>query len=227
MTNAQPLFPGDTGTLSLETRRVLVNLLRGPMLDGQRQSLLWATLLRDADLIRGYLHNLFLTLVLDVERQVAFVQQAEAEGLDIPTLLRKTTLTFRESALLLHLRGELAISDAQGERCVVDREALIEHLKAYTQADDNDSVKFDKQSEAAIEKLIKLSLLHKLKGTESRLEVSQALRLMFSIAEIESLTSVFTALQSGAAVSELAPGLTLDLIARSEAADEAQEQETF
>lgn len=191
------LFPGDTGELSADTRRVLVNLLRGPMIDGQRQAQLWGTLLRDVDVIRSRLNDLYLTLVLDTEQLVAFTQQAEVDGGDAPTLLRKSTFTFKETALLLHLRGELAIADAQGERCVVDREQLVEHLRAYLPANDNDSVKFDKNSEAAIEKLVKLSLMHKLKGSDTRLEVSQAMRLMFTITEIETMTAAYEGLRTG------------------------------
>lgn len=197
MTDKNVLFPGDTGELGIDTRRVLVNLLRGPMLDGQRQNQLWAILVRDEVIVRSRLNDLFLTLVLDHEQQVAFTQQAELEELDAPTLLRKSTLTFKETALLLHLRGALAVADAQGERCVVDREQMVDHLKAYASVDENDGVKYDKQSEAAIEKLIKLSILHRLKGSDTRLEVSQALRLMFTINEIESLTAAYDALRTG------------------------------
>lgn len=214
MTDKTVLFPGDTGELSADTRRVLVNLLRGPMLDGQRQNQLWAILVRDETIVRSRLNDLFLTLVLDHEQQVAFTQQAELDELDAPTLLRKSTLTFKETALLLHLRGALAVSDAQGERCVVDRELMVDHLKAYATVDENDGVKYDKQSEAAIEKLIKLSILHRLKGSDTRLEVSQALRLMFTITEIESLTAAYDALRTGettvAAVMAGQGGIALD-----------------
>lgn len=193
------LYPGDTGTLPAETRRVLVNLMRGPMLDGLRQPKLWAVLVRDEAVIRSRLHELFLALVLDLEQQVAFVQQAEVGELDAPTLLRKSTLAFNETALLLHLRAQLAIADAQGERCVVERDDLLEHLKAYRPADESDLVRFDRQSETAIEKLSKLGLLHRLKGNDNAMEVSQALRLLFGIEEIEALTRTYEALQNGGA----------------------------
>lgn len=199
------LYPGDTGSLPADTRRVLVNLLRGPMLDGMRQAKLWAVLVRDEAVIRSRLHELFLTLVLDREQQVAFVQQAEVGELDAPTLLRKSTLAFNETALLLHLRAQLAIADAQGERCVVERDDLLEHLKAYRPADETDLVRFDRQSETAIEKLAKLGLLHRLKGNDSALEVSQALRLLFGIEEIETLTRTYAALQNGGAPAPVQP----------------------
>jgi hypothetical protein len=195
------LYPGDTGVLPVDTRRVLVNLLRGPTLDGTRQTQLWTILLRDETLIRSRLHDLFLALVLDRSQQVAFVQQAELAELDAPTLLRKSTLSFRETALLLHLRAELAVADAQEDRCVVDRDQVLEHLRVYQPADEADQVRFDKQSDAAIEKLIKLSLLHRLKGSDARLEVSPALRLLFGLAEIEALTKTYEAMRSGAGLA--------------------------
>lgn len=224
MTNTTALFPGDKGDLSADTRRVLVNLLRGPTIDGQRQTQLWAHLLRDEAIVRARLHDLFLTLVLDTEQLVAFTQQADTEDLDAPTLLRKSTLTFKETALLLFLRSELAVADAQGERCVLDRQDLVEHLKAYTPLDDNDSVRYDKQSDAAIEKVIKLSLMHKLKGSDTRLEVSQALRLMFSITEIEALTGVYEALRTGEPTGEATDTNQIELALDDEAQAEIELQ---
>lgn len=194
-----PLFQGDVGVLPVDTRRVLVNLLRGPTLDGQRQQQLWTVLLRDEVMIRSRLHDIFLDLVLDNDQKIAFTQQAEADELDMPTLLRKTTLSLRETALILYLRGELSIADTQSERCVVERDQILEHLRAYVPATENDQVRFDKQSDAAIEKLIKLSLLHKLKGSDSRLEVSQAMRILFGVSEIEELTKAYEALKNGPA----------------------------
>jgi len=53
------LFEGDSGELPLETRRVLVQLLAGPSLDGQRHPKLWPVLVRDEALIRRRLSELF------------------------------------------------------------------------------------------------------------------------------------------------------------------------
>ena len=45
---AQPLYPGDTGELPLEARRLLVQLLSGPSLDGRRHGRL-GVVSHDAD----------------------------------------------------------------------------------------------------------------------------------------------------------------------------------
>jgi len=60
---ALALYHGDSGELSLDARRVLVQLLAGPSLDGQRHSKLWPVLIRDEMAIRSRLSELFLQLV--------------------------------------------------------------------------------------------------------------------------------------------------------------------
>ena len=56
------LYLDDHGTLPLETRRVLVQLLTGPSLDGRRHPKLWPVLLRDEQALRIQLSELFLDL---------------------------------------------------------------------------------------------------------------------------------------------------------------------
>src|ERR1700736_1139377 len=104
---AAALFEGDSGELPLETRRVLVQLLAGPSIDGRRHAKLWPVLVRDEALVRRRLSELFLELVMDVDQQVAFTRQADAGDLETPVLLRRAQLTFLDSILLLHLRQPL------------------------------------------------------------------------------------------------------------------------
>src|SRR6266699_3120717 len=100
--------------LPAETRRVLVQLLLGPAIDAQRQTKLWPIVLRDERVVRARLQDLFLELVIDHEQQVAFTRQKVDDELDIPILLRKVTLTFVQSALLLFLREQLILAETRG-----------------------------------------------------------------------------------------------------------------
>ena len=61
------LYPGDRGELPLEARRVLVQLLAGPSLDGRRHGRLWPSLLQYRDRIESRLGDLFLELVVDTD----------------------------------------------------------------------------------------------------------------------------------------------------------------
>ncbi|MES9888158.1 MAG: DUF4194 domain-containing protein, partial [Candidatus Sedimenticola sp. 6PFRAG1] len=115
----QALYQGDSGELSIDARRVLVQLLAGPSLDGQRHSKLWPILIRDEAAIRRRLSELFLQLVIDRDLQVAFTRQAETGDLEAPRLLRRANLTLLDSILLLHLRQRLTQAEAHGDRAVV------------------------------------------------------------------------------------------------------------
>jgi hypothetical protein len=195
-----PVFNGDVGQLPLETRRVLVHLLLGPSLDAQRQSKLWPILLRDEGAIRSRLHELFLELVIDHDQQVAFTRQVLAEEIDAPILLRKVPLTFIQSALLLYLREQLILAEARGERAVVSRNEMVEHLGAFEVDDNRDQARFGKQSSNAVERAKELNWLRKLRGGEERYEVSPALKLLFSADEILALTRTYACLAEAGGV---------------------------
>ena len=186
------VIPGDKGTLPVEARRVLVQLLRGPSVDVRRHAKLWPILLRDEDVITSRLHDIFLELVIDRDQGVAFTRQMAFEQLDIPILLRKAPLTFIESVLVLYLRQRLTQADAQGDRAVVSSPEMLEHMSVFERQPNPDHAKFEKQSLNAIEKMKTLSLLHKLQGADERYEVSPTLKLLFSAEDIQALTKVYT-----------------------------------
>lgn len=200
--HASRSFAGDTGELPIETRRVLVQLLLGPALDAQRQTKLWPVLLRDERVVRSRLHDLFLELVIDRDQQVAYTRQVVDPEIEIPVLLRKASLTFLQSALLLLLREQLILAEARGERAVVSRAELVEHLSAYEPAQNRDQAKFAKQAAGAVERAKELNLLRKLRGGDERYEVSPTLKLLFSAEEIQALTATYQTLVARGALGE-------------------------
>jgi hypothetical protein len=191
-------FPGDQGELRLDTRRVLVQLLQGPAVDGHRQTKLWPVLLRDERILRIRLHDLFLELIIDHDQKVAFTRQVVEESIDAPILLRKATLTFLQSALILYLRQRLTQAETQGERAVVARSDMVEHLRVYERDHNVDHARFEQQMDKAVEKAKELSLLHKLRGGEDRFEVSPTLKLLFPAEEIIALAKTYEALAEDA-----------------------------
>ncbi len=197
------LFGGDTGALPMDTRRVLVHLLLGPALDAERQTKLWPVLLRDERVLRSRLHELFLDLVVDHEQRVAFTRQVENDANDVPVLLRKAALTFVQSALLLFLRQQLTQADARGERAVVSREEMREHLRVFERDRNLDRAKFERQADNAVEKAVQLNLIRRLRGEDERYEVSPALKLLFPAEQIQALTETYARLSQ-------APGEALD-----------------
>jgi hypothetical protein len=193
------VFLGDSGDLPLETRRVMVQLLLGPALDAKRQSKLWPVLLRDERLLRSRLHELFLDIVIDHEQQVAFTRQVVDDQLDVPVLLRKASLTFIQSALLLYLREQLIQAEARGERAVVSRDDMVSHLAVFEPDGNPDRARFDKQMTGAIERGKELSLLRKLRGADERYEVSPTLKLLFAAEQIQALADTYSKIRDGGA----------------------------
>ncbi len=189
--SAQALYHGDSGELSLDARRVLVQLLAGPSLDGQRHSKLWPILIRDEAAIRSRLSELFLQLVIDRDLQVAFTRQADTGDLEVPLLLRRANLTFLDSILLLHLRQRLTQAEAHGDRSVISTDEIVEFLSVYEQAGNTDRALFEKRIHASIEKIKKHSILRKIRSSDDRFEISPTLKLLFSAEEIGALTRIY------------------------------------
>jgi hypothetical protein len=191
------LFEGDTGSLPLDARRALCQLLAGPSIDADRHSQLWPTLLRHEAALRSHLCELFLELVLDRETGVAFVRQADTGELDTPVLLRTSPLTFIDSVLLLHLRQQLAEADAQGHRAVVEESELVDVLSVYEKSVSTDRAGFARRVSQAITKMKDNHVLVKLPRSEQRFEVSPALKLLFSAEDVQLLTQVYRELGEG------------------------------
>lgn len=187
------LYPGDTGTLPEDARRVLVQLLAGPSLDGERHGKLWPALLRHETVIRSRLAEIFLDLVLDRDQQVAFIRRADTGELEAPILLRHTTLTFLESVLMLYLRQLLTEADAQAQRAVVSEAEMVEQMKLYEHSQSTDRAGFEKRIKAAINKVKENSIISQIRGTDDRYEISPTLKLLFSAEVIAALTRQYAA----------------------------------
>lgn len=200
--SGQALYYGDSGELSLDARRVLVQLLAGPSLDGQRHSKLWPILIRDEMAIRSRLSELFLQLIIDRDLQVAFTRQADTGDLEVPLLLRRANLTFLDSLLLLHLRQRLTQAEAHGDRAVVSTDEIVEFLGVYEQAGNTDRALFEKRIHASIEKIKKHSILRKIRSSDDRFEISPTLKLLFSAEEIQALTGIYRDMRAGEGQAE-------------------------
>lgn len=206
----QALYQGDCGELSIDARRVLVQLLAGPSLDGQRHSKLWPILIRDETAIRSRLSELFLHLVIDRDLQVAFTRQAETGDLEVPRLLRRANLTFLDSILLLHLRQRLTQAEAHGDRAVVSTDEIVEFLGVFEQVGNTDRALFEKRIHASIEKIKKHSILRKIRSSEDRFEISPTLKLLFSAEKIQALTRFYHDMRAAEASTEQEEDLPLE-----------------
>lgn len=187
------LYPGDTSVLPMDTRLALCKLLTGPFIDAESRH--WTVVLRDEAIIRSRLSELFLDLMLDRDRRVAFTRQADTAELDSPILLRTAKLSLMDSVLLLHLRESLVNAEARNDQAVVDAEELRELLEVYAM-ENGDKVGAHKRIDRSIDKMKTNSIL-KTAGSPNRYLVSPTLRLLFTADDVEALGRIYRKVAAG------------------------------
>ncbi|MGO2080928.1 DUF4194 domain-containing protein [Glutamicibacter arilaitensis] len=205
------LWSGDLGELAAGSRRVLVQLVKGPYLSAERHPEAWKVLLTDTAALRTRLADLFLDLVFDESLGVAFVRNAPQGEVEAPQVVRTMPLTFMDSALLLFLRREL-LRGSGASRVFIGRDEVYDHLNSYRSVDTTDEAGFRKRVDSAWAKMLKHSLLVRT-DTEDRVEISPILRLVFSTEQIQAVQEEYQRLAGKTRV-----------IAHMEP-DEAEEQE--
>ncbi|MDF9876458.1 DUF4194 domain-containing protein [Cellulosimicrobium cellulans] len=188
----EPLWDGDPGTLREDSRRALAALVKGPYVSAERHSAIWRALVADSRVIRSRLADLFLELVVDTTLGVAFVRGAQTDAGTAPQVVRTLPLTFIDTVLLLHLRGELVRAGGSG-RVIVGRDEVDEQLHTYRTAASTDEAGFTKRINASWSKLEKQNILLPT-STEGRYEVSPVLRLVFGPEEIAAVRAEYARL---------------------------------
>lgn len=198
-TSATKLWDRDAGTLREPSRRALAALLKGPYVSAEKQPQNWRALLGDAAEIRSRLADIFLDLVIDDERGVAFVRNAETYPGDAPQVVRTAPLTLMDTAMLLHLRRELVSGSGAG-RVIIGKDEIYEHLQAYRGQYSTDDAGFAKRIDASWTKMDKYGILLRTatSATDGRFEISPVLRLIFGPEQIEAVRAEYAALRGEA-----------------------------
>lgn len=187
--SALTLFPGDSGTLPAPVRDILVKVMKSRFIDGVRRPDLWRLLLVHEQIVTSRLNDLYLALVLDRDRQVAFTKQVETDD-DFPLLLRQEkAMPALMAVLLLHLREEYDRGEAEGTGIVVDHDHLLDHLVVWKKTDDQDASSFRKRSETAITGLREKGILVGI--ADKRYRISGVIVSLFTAEKVQLLTEAF------------------------------------
>ncbi|MCJ7859492.1 DUF4194 domain-containing protein [Corynebacterium kalidii] len=185
------LWSGDTGSLSLASRRALVQLLKGPLITSAKHPTIWAAVLSDESALRSRLAEVFLELVLDENAGIAFTRMVQTEAdLDIPQVLRTEPLTHIDTLILLHLRSQVAHA-VPGERVIVDTGDLFSEVLVYRSVTDTDEAAFRKRFNASVTRLDNKFNLLGATETEGRYEVSPALKHIFDPDTVSAITAEY------------------------------------
>ncbi len=173
------LFAGDSGTLDAEVRTVLVRLLQRRFLLADRNRAQWRTLLENQQVIESRLHDLFVHLVVDHERGVAYKRQVRSAELDVPVLLRDEAYSRAETLVLVHLRTLFQREQGSGETSVrVDVEEIERTALTYFDPDDTNLAANQREIRAAVTRLAKEGLVEE--ESEGRFRVTPLVEVVLS-----------------------------------------------
>lgn len=187
MPNTDPLWTGDLGTLTLDSRRALVQLLKGPLMRKSKHPDLWSAVITDTEALRSRLADVFLDLIIDEEAGIAFTRMVTVDNdLKVPAVLRVDRLKHVDTLILLHLRSELGLS-TPGERVIIDAEELRDQVRSYQRSDDLDDAAYTKRFNAAITRIRNTYNLLDDTETAGRYEVSPVLRHIFDADTVTAL----------------------------------------
>lgn len=173
------LFAGDSGTLDADVRRVLVRLLQRRFLLADRNRAQWRTLLENQQVIESRLHDLFVHLVVDHERGLAYKRQVRSAELDVPVLLRDDAYSRAETLVLVHLRSVFQRERGAGETSVrVDVEEIEQTALTYFDPDDTNVAAHQREIRAAVQRLAKDGLIDE--ESEGRFRVTPLVEVVLS-----------------------------------------------
>ena len=184
------LWRDDTGELSIDARRALVQLLKGPVLDGTRMPVIWRALEATEREIRSRLHDLFLDLIIDRDQMIAFTRQAETGIVKAPILLKRKPLTYIETYLFLLLRQRLSAAEGRGERAVIYLNEIREYLSVIGN-ETTDRVGFEKHLTGAVKKAERFGVLRHLRNAEESYEISPVLKMIMTADVVEEVKAYY------------------------------------
>lgn len=206
------LFAGDTGTLDADVRRVLVRLLQRRFLLAERHRAQWRTLLENQQVIESRLHDLFVHLVVDHERGIAYKRQVRSAELDVPVLLRDEPYTRAETLVLVHLRTVFQRERGAGETSArVDVEELEATALTYFDPDDTNVAAHQREIRTAIARLVKDGVVDE--ESEGRYRVTPLVEVVLSNERLTELREWLRTRDDAGAAADAAGEASADDVA--------------
>ncbi|MGW9627775.1 DUF4194 domain-containing protein [Microbacterium sp. NPDC055521] len=179
------LFPGDRGTLDPEVRRVLVHVLQRRFLSADSRAE-WALLLEHQQLIESRMHDLYLRLVVDLGRGVAYKQQVRSDEFEVPILLKDAPYNRTETLVLVHLRTVFQRESAAGEPAPrIDIEDIEQTVLSYLTDADGSTARQQKAIRAALERLDREGVIDE--ETLGRYRISPLVEVVLSAEKLAEL----------------------------------------
>jgi len=139
----------------------------------------WLTLERAGAGVRDHFATIGVDVVVDEDEGYAFLRsRPEVEGEEaLPRLVRRRSLTYAVSLLLVLLRKRLVEFETMGGegRLVLSTEKIVEMLRLF-QADSTNDARLVDSAETTIKKAADLGFLRPLRGERDQWEVRRILK---------------------------------------------------
>lgn len=139
----------------------------------------WLTLERSGAGVRDHFATIGVEVVLDDGEGYAYLRTRPDSDDDepLPRLVRRRTLTYNVSLLLVLLRKRLLEFETSGSegRLVLTREQILEMLRVF-QADSTNEARTVDHAERTIAKAVELGFLRPLRGQSDHWEVRRILK---------------------------------------------------
>ncbi|HRL49126.1 MAG TPA: DUF4194 domain-containing protein [Propioniciclava sp.] len=182
----EELFPGDRGVLDPAVRRVLVRLLQRRFLLADRHREDWAVLVEHQPLLESRLNDVFVRLVVDHERGVAYKEQVRSDDRDVPILLRDEPYSRAETLVLVHLRTVYQREVTAGESSArVDVEEVEQTVLTYFSESDGDTARRQRGIRNALARLRGDGIVEE--ESEGRYRISPLVEIVLSAERLRAL----------------------------------------
>ncbi|WP_040164343.1 DUF4194 domain-containing protein [Microbacterium gorillae] len=189
--DADEVFAGDRGVLDPDVRRVLVRLLQRRFLLASKNRPEWNVLMEHRTTIESRLNDLFIRLVVDHARGVAYKEQVRSDDLEIPILLRDEAYSRAETLVLVHLRTVHQRETTAGEGSArVDVEEIEQTVLTYFPASHGNTARRQKTIRSAIARLRQEGLLEE--ESEGRFLISPLVEVLLSATRLRELRDWLT-----------------------------------
>ncbi len=161
-----------------DTATAIIRLMQGVVYrESDEQS--WAALKTELGAIRDHFATIGIDVVIDDVEGYAYLRTREAsEGeAPLPRLVRRRSLTYNVSLLLVLLRGRLMEFETTGGegKLVLTTEQIVEMLRLF-QRDTSNEARIVDQAETTIKKVEELGFLKLLRGSRNEWEVRRILK---------------------------------------------------
>lgn len=172
-------FAGDSGTLDVPVRRVLVQLLRRRFLTAEQSRAQWRTLLENQQVIESRLHDLFIHLVVDHDRGIAYKKQVRSAELDVPIMLKDDPYSRAETLVLVHLRTVFQREQGAGESSArVDVEEVEQTVLTFFDPDEKNLAARQTEIRNAVRRLEREGIIQE--ESEGRFRVTPLVEVVLS-----------------------------------------------